>query len=125
MTTLINKLSDEPFKYGKSDCFTFTAALVKEWHGKDYRPYHAVYKSKREADMYIGLYKNGIEELTTGTLGYSCDPVACEDGDVVSAEVSPGQIALGFVFKGHGLFKMKKRVGQLNLSKCRKGWRLS
>jgi len=33
---LMNKLSDELFAYGKNDCFTFTNALVKEWHGKDY-----------------------------------------------------------------------------------------
>jgi hypothetical protein len=123
MNKLINKLSDEKFEYGKNDCFTFTAALVKEWHGKNYRAFHLVYKNKDEADAYIARYRGGIEELTTGTLGYGCDPTSCEDGDVVIAEVGDG-IALGFVFGGKAFFKTEKRVGQLPLNKCIKGWRI-
>ena len=123
MNKLINKLSDEPFEYGKADCFTFTAKLVKEWHGKDYLPFHSVYKNKEEADAYIARYNGGIEALTTGTVGYGVDPTECEDGDVVIANVGDG-IALGFVYGGNGLFKTEKRVGQLPLKKCIKGWRI-
>ncbi len=124
MNELINKLSDRPFKYGTSDCYSFTAALVKEWHGKDYTKLHKVYGSEKEANSYIDEF-GGIERLTIGTLGYSVDPDKCEDGDVVTAEVSKGQIALGFVFDGHGLFKMKKKaIIKIPLKKCRRGWRI-
>ena len=123
MNSLINKLSDEKFSYGKNDCFTFTAALVKEWHGSDYRKLHK-YKNKAEAMRYINENK-GIERLTTGTLGYGVSPEKCGDGDVVIAEVAPDEIALGFVFDGHGLFKGKKKVMKMKLSNCVKGWRLS
>ena len=121
MNVLINKLSDEPFKYGKSDCFTFTNALVKEWHGKDFREKHP-YKNKKEALYYMNQF-GGIEMLTTGTLGY---PVAAEtlhDGDVVLADVGDGP-ALGFVFGGHGLFKTEKTVMKLKLNGCLRGWRI-
>ena len=121
MNTLINELSDADFEYGKTDCYIFTAKLVKEWHGKDYIKHHAVYKNKKQADAYIEKF-GGIEALTTGTLGYSTDPVRCVDGDVVTAEVAQGQVALGFVQGGHGLFKMKKTVVRLPLKKCRMGW---
>jgi len=105
MNKLINKLSDEKFKHGSADCFTFTNALVKEWHGKDFRKLHP-YKSKSSALRYIEAH-GGIEALTTGTLGYSIAPTACVDGDVVSASVGSG-IALGFV--------------KIELAKCRLGW---
>jgi len=125
MNKLINKLSDEPFAYGKNDCFTFTNALVKEWHGRDYLKLHLVYKNKKQAKEYIEKH-GGIEALTIGTVGYSQKPELCVDGDAVSAEVSPGEIALGFVFKGYGFFKMKKNgVFKMPLKKCRMGWRLS
>ena len=122
MNKLINKLSDVPFEFGKNDCYTFTATLVKEWHGLDYTKTHAVYLSDKEATEYTNKY-GGIEKLTTGTLGYSCSPMDCRDGDVVSAYVGTG-IAVGFVFNGHGLFKSKK-VMKLPLKKCHMGWRLS
>jgi hypothetical protein len=123
MNELINKLADEPFKYGKNDCYTFTAALVKEWHGKDYTKHHAVYKSKKEAIKYMYEF-NGIESLTVGTLGYPVAAEHCEDGDVVLAEVGPDGLALGFVFNGHGLFKTKKKPVKVPLNKCLKGWRI-
>ena len=120
MNNLINELSDEPFKYGKSDCYTFTSKLVKQWHGIDHVKLHAVYKTEKEALQYIQKF-GGIEALTTGTLGYSDDPEKCKDGDVVSAEIGDG-IALGFVFNGNGLFKDKKKIIKLPLNKCRQGW---
>jgi hypothetical protein len=123
MNDLINKLSDEPFKYGKSDCYTFATKLVKAWHGKDYTKLHAVYKNKKEADRYMHEF-NGIEALTTGTLGYSVPPELCESGDMVSAEVSSGQVALGFVFNGFGYFKTKKKPVRIPLENCRRGWRI-
>jgi len=121
MNTLINKLSDRPFKYGENDCFTFTNALVKEWHGKDFKKLHQ-YKNKKEAITYIRDNK-GIEALITGTLGYSCAPEECADGDVVSAEVSADEVAVGFVFNGNGLF-LGKTVVKIPLKKCRMGWRI-
>jgi hypothetical protein len=123
MNDLINKLSDEPFKYGKADCYTFTAKLVREWHGKDFTKIHAVYKSKKQADKYMYEF-NGIETLTTGTLGYSVPPERCRSGDVVTALVGPETIALGFVFNGFGYFKGKKAVVKVPLENCRMGWRL-
>lgn len=123
MNTLINDLSDKPFKYGSNDCYSFTAKLVKEWHGQNFIKLHAVYKNEKQARQYMELY-GGIEALTTGTLGYSCDPTKCKDGDVVTAEVSKGEVALGFVFDGHGLFKGRKRVLQIPLKMCRQGWRI-
>ena len=119
MNKLLNKLSDEPFKHGKSDCFTFTNALIKEWHGKDFRKLHP-YKTKKEAIAYMAKF-GGIEALTIGTLGYAIAPNRCVDGDVVSANVS-GDIALGFVYGGFGLFKAKKTVVKIKLNKCLKGW---
>jgi hypothetical protein len=124
MNKTINKLVDEPFEYGKNDCYTFTSRLVKEWHGKDFTKLHAVYKSKEQADKYMKEF-GGIEALTTGTLGYSVNPVKCEDGDVVTAEVAPGEVALGFVFNGHGLFRSKIKLYKLSLDKCRMGWRIA
>ena len=121
MNKLINKLADKPFKYGTNDCFTFTNALVKEWHGKDYRLRHP-YKNKKEAIEYMRKY-NGIETLTVGTLGYPVPAVHCMDGDVCLANVGDGP-ALGFVFDGHGLFKSAKSVLKLPLEKCLKGWRI-
>lgn len=123
MNALINRLSDEKFKYGKNDCFTFTAALVKAWHGKDYLPLHRGYRSERAARDYLEQH-GGIEALTTGTLGYAVDPTRCRDGDVVTAEVRPGEIALGFVFDDRAYFKTKTRVVVASLERCRKGWRV-
>ena len=125
MNTLINKLSDEPFKFGKCDCYTFTAKLVKQWHGKDYIKLHAVYKNEKQAKKYMEKF-NGIEALTIGTLGYGCalGPEDCRSGDVVTAEVAPGEVALGFVYQGKGYFKGKKSVKQIPLKKCRMGWRI-
>ena len=121
MNKLINKLSDEPFKYGTNDCFTFTNALVKEWHGKDFRKLHP-YKNRKQANEYMRQH-HGIERLTVGTLGYPVAANHCTDGDVVLADVGDGP-ALGFVFEGHGLFKFKKTVLKLSLKKCLKGWRI-
>ncbi len=122
MNALINRLSDETFKYGSADCFTFTNALVKEWHGRDYRLLHP-YKTKYEAKKYLALH-GGIISLAVGTLGYSVDPIKCVDGDVVAAQVAPGEVALGFVFRGNGLFKGKKCVLKLSLTKCLRGWNI-
>lgn len=121
MNKLINKLADKPFKHGTSDCFTFTNALVKEWHGKDFRHLHP-YKNKKEAIEYMRKH-NGIEMLTVGTLGYPVPAIHCVDGDVVLADVGYGN-ALGFIFDGHGLFKSKKSIVKLPLDKCLKGWRI-
>ena len=121
MNKLINKLSDEPFKYGKSDCFTFTNALVEAWHGHGYRELHP-YKTKKEADAYMEQH-GGIEALTVGTLGYPVAAEHCLDGDVVIADVGDGD-ALGFVFSGHGLFKSRKKIVKLPLKKCLRGWRI-
>ena len=125
MNTLINELSDAPFEYGVNDCFTFTNALVVAWHGTghNYTVLHQ-YKTKKEALKYLKAF-GGIEKLTIGTLGYSRAPKLCQDGDVVSAEVAPGEIALGFVFKGHGLFKTEKQPIKIPLKKCSMGWRIS
>jgi hypothetical protein len=122
MNTLINKLADEPFKYGKSDCFTFTNALVREWHGHDYRKLHP-YKTKSEAEAYIG-HHGGIEALTVGTLGYPVAAEHCVDGDVVIADLNADGPVLGFVFDEHGLVKTRKKVAKLPLSKCLRGWRI-
>lgn len=122
MNDLINKLSNETFIHGKSDCFTFTNELVKAWHGKDFRSLHT-YKNKKEALRYM-IKHGGIEVLTTGTLGYPVNTDKLCDGDVIIAEVAENEIALGFVFNGHGLFKGKKRVMKLPLNKCIKGWRI-
>ena len=124
MNVLINELSDEPFKYGKSDCFTFTNALVKAWHGDDhnYRHLHP-YKNKKEALKYMHQHL-GIEQLTVGTLGYPVAAAHCRDGDVVTANVGDKNIALGFVYNGHGLFKGNNGVVRLHLADCRQGWRI-
>jgi len=122
MNDRINELADKPFEYGKNDCFTFTNALVREWHGVDYRHLHR-YRTKKKAEEYMAD-NGGIEALTTGTLGYSVDPMKCGDGDVVSANVGGG-IAVGFVFDGHGLFKTAKKVAKMPLKKCSKGWKLA
>ena len=123
MNSIINKLADEEFKFGENDCYIFTAKLVKEWHGKDYTKLHAVYSNDEEAKKYMELH-GGIEELTKETLGYPIDPVACRNGDVVTAMVGDG-IALGFVYNGYGLFKSKKKVFRLSLDDCSKGWRIN
>jgi hypothetical protein len=96
---------------------------VREWHGKDFVKVHAVYKNKKQADKYMHEF-NGIESLTTGTLGYSVPPERCRSGDVVTALVGPETIALGFVFNGFGYFKGKKAVVKVPLENCRMGWRL-
>ena len=116
LNKLVNDLSDKDFEYGKNDCFTFTNALVKAYHSKDYLKLHSGYTNEAEA---------GIEALTTGTLGYSRNPELCAEGDVVSAEVAPEEIALGFVAGKYALFKMESRVIKLPLKKCRMGWRIN
>ena len=116
------ELADEPFKYGKNDCFHFTARLVNVWHGKDFRKLHP-YKSKKGAEDYMDRF-GPIEVLTTGTLGYplaSMDEI--RDGDVVSLEVAKGQIGLGFVANGKAWFKTKSRVIAVDPTKCRMAWR--
>ena len=122
MNKLINGMADAPFKYGKTDCYIFTARLVKEWHGIDHIKTHDVYKSKKQAEEYMAKY-GGIEALITGMFGYSCPPENCKDGDVVTAFTSAGDIAVGFVFAGNGLFK-GKQVTKMPLSDCRLGWRI-
>lgn len=125
MNSVINELADKDFKFGKNDCYVFTAELVKAWHGKDYTKLHAVYETELDAEEYMRAH-GGIEALTTGTLGYSIDPLECRDGDVVSAQVGVnGKIGLGFVYDGYGLFKSGKKVKKLKLNKCRKGWRIN
>jgi len=125
LNKLINKLSDEPFKYGKTDCYQFTARLVKEYHGIDHIKLHCVYKNKKEADEYMAQH-GGIEALTTGTIGYPLkDVTECVTGDVVTATTSGEDVALGFVANGYGLFKTKKRVMKIPLKKCRVGWRIN
>jgi len=96
---------------------------VEEWHGRDYTKLHAVYKSKKQAKEYMDAHM-GIEQLTRGTLGYSVAAEHCKDGDVATAEVAPGEIALGFVYQGEVMFKMKKTVIKIPLKKCRMGWRI-
>ena len=123
MNTLINKLSDATFEYGKNDCFTFTCALVNEWHGKDYKHLHK-YKNKKEAKQYI-KDNISIEMLATGTLGYPVASDQLKDGDVAIANVGPeGEEALGFVYNGYALFKGLTKVLKLKLDKCSRGWRI-
>jgi len=123
LNSIINKLADKPFEYGTCDCFIFTNALVKAWHNKDYLPLHNSYHNEESARAYLKAF-GGIEALTTGTLGYSVDPSLCVDGDVATAEIAPGEVALGFVFDGNVLFKTEKTVVKLPLAKCRRGWRI-
>lgn len=124
MNALINDLCDAPFEFGVNDCYVFTAKLVKEWHGKDYLSAHSVYKNEAQAKAYIEN-NGGIAALTTSTLGKSFLPELCEDGDVVVAEVSKNEWALGFVFRGFGWFKGKrKQVFRIPLNKCLHGWRV-
>jgi len=123
LNSLINKLSDVSFEYGKNDCFTFTNALVKEWHGKGYRHLHP-YKNKKQAFKYI-KENMSFEMLITGTLGYPVAAEHCKDGDVVIAHIGGNDLpVLGFVYKGHGLFKTKTKVMKLSLKKCSRGWRI-
>ena len=119
---VLNELADEPFKWGKNDCFHFTARCVLAWHGKDYRSLHP-YKTKKEAVEYIKKH-GGIERLTTGTLGYSIRAGIPHDGDVVSIEVRPGEIALGFVANRKIWLKTEKRVVAVSLTKARMVWRI-
>lgn len=124
LNKLVNKMADEGFEYGKNDCYSFTTALVKEWHGEDLSKIHKVYKNRKQAEEYMRK-SGGIEALTTGTIGYPRkSPKLCEDGDVVTAEVEKGVIGLGFVFDGKGLFLMKKTVAKIPLDKCRMGWKI-
>lgn len=125
MNKLVNRLSDAPFEYGKNDCYLFTAKLVKQWHGKDYLTFHSkAYKDEDSARQYIEA-NGGIVALVTGTLGYPVkDILQCGDGDVVVAEVAPGQLGIGFVFKGHGLFKMEMKAAKLPLKLCAVGWNI-
>ena len=118
---LMNKLADEPFEWGKNDCFTFTNSLVKEYHGHDYRKLHP-YQTKKEAEDYMEQH-GGIEALTVGTLGYPVAAEHCVDGDVALADLGNGD-ALGFVFNGNALFKSKKKLVKIPLSKCLRGWRI-
>ena len=123
LNKLINELSDAPFVYGKCDCYIFTARLVEEWHGKSYFM-HKVYKNKKQAIAYMEKF-GGLEALTVGTLGYPVRAADCVDGDVAIAKVGPeGSPVLGFVFNGYALFKGKKKVLKLPLSKCDRGWRI-
>lgn len=117
----INKLADEEFEYGKSDCFTFTAKLVKKHHGTNFLPFHR-YDDEEEAEQYMQKY-GGIVALTTGQLGYSVDPMRCRFGDVVIAEFKTG-LCLGFVLDNEAIFKTKTRAVKLPLKKCKFGWRL-
>ena len=123
MNSVINDLSDEQFEYGKCDCYIFTAKLVKAWHGKDYLSTHAVYNDKQEADAYMERF-GGIEALTTGMFGYPVASTECQDGDVVSFEMSPGEVGVGFVFGDGAFFKCKTKPVKIPLKKCRKGWRV-
>lgn len=124
MNDLINELSDEPFKYGKCDCFIFTAKLVKAWHGKDYLPLHLkAYKNKKTAEEYMAKF-NGIESLATGTLGYPVRAADLWDGDVALAHFNGIGDALGFVFNGRAYFKGPKKVMQMPVKKCLRGWRI-
>lgn len=120
MNELINKLADEPFEYGKSDCYTFTAALVKEWHGKDFSK-AIQYEDEDGANDFLKTY--GYPALVTGTLGYPrTDVTNCEDGDVVLANLPEPMI--GFVYNDYGYFKTKKTVVRLKLKKCLIGWKV-
>jgi len=119
MNKLINKLADEPFKHGKNDCFTFTNALVKEWHGHDFRHLHP-YKNKKEALEYIAK-NGGIEALIIGTLGYSTRTSLLRDGDVGLVDTPDGP-ALGFIYDDHILVKYKKTVLKVPLANGLKGW---
>ena len=123
MNKIINKLSDEPFEFGKNDCFTFTNSLVKEWHGKDFLAAHIHrYEDEKTAQKYIEAF-GGIERLITGTIGYPHKYVGlAQNGDVVTAEVGPGEIGIGFVYEGKAFFKGKKKVLQMKLNKCRMAW---
>lgn len=120
---LLNELADEPFKYGKNDCFHFAARCVHAWHGKDFRKLHP-YKSAKGAETYLNEHGH-IETLTIGTLGYPLKNVLeARDGDVVTAEVARNQIALGFVANGKAWFKTKKRVVPFKIERCRFAWRI-
>lgn len=121
MNKLINKLTDTPFEYGVNDCYIFTASLVKEWHGKDFSLEHAVYNTESDARAYIAV-SHGLEKLTSQTLGESCYPTDCRDGDVVIAHIP--EPTLGFVFDGHGLFKTKRGIKKYPLANCKHGWRI-
>jgi len=120
---LLNKLADEKFEYGKNDCFTYTARLVHTYHGIDYRHAHK-YQGEKQALAYMAQH-GGIEAMITGTLGYPLkSPLDCQDGDVVTAEVSKDQIALGFVYNDRANFKTEKRAVAVPLKRCRTGWRV-
>lgn len=120
LNKLINKLADEKFEYGKNDCYTFTAALVKEWHGVDLTKVHLQYEDEESAHEYIEKC-GGYIRLITGTIGYPRKkPEMCEDGDVVLANLPDP--TLGFVHDGHGIFKTDKSAKKLKLNKCIMGW---
>jgi len=121
---LMTELIDAPFEFGRNDCFTFTDALVRSFHGRSYRNLHPKYKTEAQAVEYISR-SGGIESLTTETLGEPIASADCKDGDVVCAEVAPEQIALGFVVNGYGLFKTKNRAIKIPIINCLRGWRIS
>ena len=124
LNAAVNRMADAPFKYGVNDCYIFTSTLVKIWHGRDFTKKHAVYKSKKGAAEYMAKF-GGIEALTTGTLGYSVQTNLLADGDVVLCQMEEGEIALGFVYDGQGLFLGNKTVLRVPLEHCLKGWRIT
>lgn len=103
-----------------TDCYEFTAGVVFEVTGRDFRRLFQ-YQGVREYTRIV-RGSDGLLALATQTLGEPCDPSECRDGDPVL--VRSGREMLGVKFQDMAIVKTGKHSYQLPLAAAVCGWSL-
>lgn len=111
-----------PFEWGKRDCLTFCANVVRDMTGTDHIAEFRIYSNAMGAARLLKSL-GGIEAAVSRQLGDPCSINQLRKGDVAMADVGNGD-ALGVVCGTTVAFKDKDGVLFLPRNLIKKGWRI-
>lgn len=115
-----DKYASETFAWGSLDCCLFTALVLKEVHGVDYRTQFPDYGSRREAVNILRKF-GSLRGLVESLFGDPVEPGELRDADIGYVSVK-GISAVGPVCNGRVVLKSKHSVFYVPVENCDMGW---
>jgi hypothetical protein len=111
-----------PFEYGRYDCASFAAAVVKAQTGRDfYTPFRGKYRSAAGAARALRLYGAGdLPGTLTAALGEPVHPAFAGRGDVVMNEQGNAGLCLG----AQSMFIGEGGAAHLPTLSCTMAWKV-
>ena len=121
LSEAIRREAGRPFRYGVTDCFQFTASVVRSAHGLDYAAEFGVYGTRRES-LRILRKHGGYRGLISSCLGEPMAEVELgRDGDVALCACD-GVEACGVICQGAAIIKLEAGAERIPLGMVTAVW---